>query len=105
MQNIQKANEKILEVSNHFHNVSQFSIKIHEKNIFVVAGGSFLGFDEDSDDEELNNDPEMNLRQRLVNNTKDKPIRQVISRKKMKNILMNIQFHKKKLYFFYRMNF
>ena len=76
MQNIQKANEKILEVSNHFHNVSQFSIKIHEKNIFVVAGGSFLGFDEDSDDEELNNDPEMNLRQRLVNNTKERPIRQ-----------------------------
>ena len=105
MQNIQKANEKILEVSNHFHNVSQFSIKIHEKNIFVVAGGSFLGFDEDSDDEEFNNDPEMNLRQRLVNNTKDKPIRQVISRKKMKNILMNFQFHKKKLYLFYRMNF
>ena len=33
----------------------------------------------------------MNLRQRLVNNTKDKPIRQVISRKKMKNILM--KFH------------
>ena len=40
------------------------------------GGGSFLGFDEDSEEEELNNDPEMNLRQRLVNNTKDRPIRQ-----------------------------
>ena len=43
-----------------------------------TGGGSFLGFDEDSDEEEINNDPEMNLRQRLVNNTaKDsRPIRQ-----------------------------
>ena len=41
-------------------------------------GGSFLGFDEDSDDEDLKNDPEMNLRQRLVDNdtNKEKPIHQ-----------------------------
>ena len=37
--------------------------------------GSFLGFEEDSDDEDLNNDPEMNLRQRLVD-SKEKPIHQ-----------------------------
>ena len=41
-------------------------------------GGSFLGFDEDSDDEDHKNDPEMNLRQRLVDNdtNKEKPIHQ-----------------------------
>ena len=38
------------------------------------GGGSFLGFDDDETDEE-NEDPEMNLRQRLINDA-NKPIRQ-----------------------------